>query len=71
MAMYEEFHVTDHWSGDEIDCRWKSTIVAIATRHADAVDVCFEATSSQPRLRAASSSNQSRKGLIHGAKSAP
>jgi hypothetical protein len=43
MAMYEEFHVTDHWSGDEIDCRWKSTIVAIATRHADAVDVCFEA----------------------------
>jgi hypothetical protein len=41
--MYEEFRVTDHWSGEELHCRWKSTIVAIATRHADAVDVCFEA----------------------------
>jgi hypothetical protein len=40
--MYEEFRVTDHWSGEELDCRWKSTVVAIATRHADAVDVCFE-----------------------------
>ena len=41
--MYEEFRVTDSWSGDELDCRWKSTVVAIATRHANAVDVCFEA----------------------------
>jgi hypothetical protein len=40
--MYEEFHVTDRWSGEDLYCRWKATIVAIATRHADAVDVRFE-----------------------------
>jgi hypothetical protein len=40
--MYEEFHVTDRWSGEDLHCRWKATIVAIATRHADAVDVRFE-----------------------------
>ncbi len=40
--MYEEFHVTDRWSGEDLHCRWKGTMVAIATRHADAVDVRFE-----------------------------
>jgi hypothetical protein len=40
--MYEEFCVTDRWSGEELHCRWKGTIVAIATRHADAVDVRFD-----------------------------
>jgi hypothetical protein len=40
--MYEAFRVTDRWSGEELECRWKGTIVAIATRHADAVDVRFE-----------------------------
>lgn len=40
--MYEDFHVTDRWSGEELHCRWKGTLVAIATRHADAVDVRFE-----------------------------
>ena len=40
--MYEEFRVTDRWSGEELNCRWKGTIVRIATRHADAVDVRFE-----------------------------
>ena len=40
--MYEEFHVTDRWSGEDLHCRWKGTIVAIATRHADAVDVRFD-----------------------------
>jgi hypothetical protein len=40
--MYEEFHVTDRWSGEELVCRWKGTLVAIATRHADAVDVRFD-----------------------------
>ena len=40
--MYEEFHVTDRWSGEDLYCRWKATIVAIATRHADAVDIRFE-----------------------------
>ena len=37
--MYEEFSVKDRWSGEELHCRWKGTQVAIATRHADAVDV--------------------------------
>jgi hypothetical protein len=40
--MYEEFRVTDRWSGEELLCRWKGTLVAIATRHADAVDVRFD-----------------------------
>jgi hypothetical protein len=40
--MYEEFRVTDRWSGEELNCRWKGTMVAIATRHADAVDVRFD-----------------------------
>jgi hypothetical protein len=40
--MHEDFHVTDRWSGEDLHCRWKGTIVAIATRHADAVDVRFD-----------------------------
>ena len=40
--MYEEFHVTDRWTGEDLHCRWKANIVAIATRHADAVDVRFD-----------------------------
>ena len=40
--MYEDFHVADRWSGEDLHCRWKGTIVAIATRHADAVDVRFD-----------------------------
>ena len=40
--MYEDFHVTDRWSGEDLRCLWKGTIVAIATRHADAVDVRFD-----------------------------
>jgi hypothetical protein len=40
--MYEEFHSTDQWSGEALHCRWKGTMVAIATRHADAVDVRFD-----------------------------
>ena len=40
--MYEDFQVTDRWSGEELQCRWKGTLVAIATRHADAVDVRFD-----------------------------
>ena len=39
--MYEDFHVTDRWTGEELHCTWKANIVAIATRHADAVDVHF------------------------------
>ena len=40
--MYEDFHVTDRWTGEDLHCRWKANVVAIATRHADAVDVRFE-----------------------------
>jgi hypothetical protein len=40
--MYEEFDVRDRWSGENLHCRWKANIVAIATRHADAVDVRFD-----------------------------
>jgi len=40
--MYEDFHVTDRWSGEDLHCSWKGNIVAIATRHADAVDVRFD-----------------------------
>jgi hypothetical protein len=40
--MYEDFHATDRWSGEDLHCRWKANIVAIATRHADAVDVRFD-----------------------------
>jgi hypothetical protein len=40
--MYEDFKVTERWSGEELTCRWKGTLVAIATRHADAVDVRYD-----------------------------
>lgn len=43
--MYEDFHVTDRWTGEDLHCIWKANIVAIATRHADAVDVRFEMNS--------------------------
>ena len=40
--MYEDFHVTDRWGGEDLHCCWKGTMVAIATRHADAVDIRFD-----------------------------
>ena len=39
--MYEDFKVTDRWTGEQLHCQWKGTIVAIATRHADATDIRF------------------------------
>jgi hypothetical protein len=41
-SMYEDFHVNDRWSGEDLHCSWKGTVVAIATRHADAVDIRFD-----------------------------
>ena len=41
-GMYDDFHVTDHWTGEDLHCRWKALMNAIATRHADAVDVRFD-----------------------------
>jgi hypothetical protein len=40
--MYEDFHVADRWTGEDLHCQWKGNIVAIATRHADAVDIRFD-----------------------------
>ncbi len=40
--MYDDFHIADHWTGEDLHCRWKAVVVAIATRHADAVDVRFD-----------------------------
>lgn len=40
--MYEDFHADDPFSGDDLHCRWTANVVAIATRHADAVDVRFD-----------------------------
>jgi hypothetical protein len=42
VIMYEDFHVIDHWTHEDLHCRWTANVVAIATRHADAVDIRFE-----------------------------
>jgi hypothetical protein len=39
--MYEDFTATDRWTQEPQHCVWKATVVAIATRHADATDVRF------------------------------
>lgn len=39
--MYDDFHVTDRWSGEDVHCLFQAIIVAIATRHADAIDIKF------------------------------
>jgi len=40
-AMYDDFTTTDRWSGDSVHCTYQAVIVAIATRHADAIDIKF------------------------------
>ena len=39
--MYDDFQAVDRWSGKRVHCRYQALIVAIATRHADAVDIKF------------------------------
>jgi hypothetical protein len=39
--MYESFRAIDRWSKQEVHCIYQALIVAIATRHADAVDINF------------------------------
>ena len=39
--MYEDFVAVDRWTGEPQHCVWKGTVVAIATRHADATDIRF------------------------------
>jgi hypothetical protein len=40
--MYEDFTVNDRWTGEPLHVTWRGTIVAIATRHADATDIRFD-----------------------------
>jgi hypothetical protein len=39
--MFEDFTATDRWTKKPVHCIYQALIVAIATRHADAVDVKF------------------------------
>jgi hypothetical protein len=39
--MYRDFHALDRWSKKNVHCIYQALIVAIATRHADAVDIKF------------------------------
>ncbi len=39
--MYDDFTAIDRWTGESIHCIYQALIVAIATRHADAIDVKF------------------------------
>jgi hypothetical protein len=39
--MYQDFHAMDRWTRKQVHCVYQALIVAIATRHADAVDVKF------------------------------
>ncbi len=40
-SMYEDFRAVDRWTGEELHCMYQSLILAISTRHADAVDIKF------------------------------
>jgi len=39
--MFENFSATDRWSKKKVHCVYQCQIIAIATRHADAVDYKF------------------------------
>ena len=39
--MYQDFHAVDRWTKKEVHCLYQALIVAVATRHADAVDIKF------------------------------
>jgi hypothetical protein len=39
--MYQDFYATDRWTKTKAHCLYQALIVAIATRHADAVDIKF------------------------------
>jgi hypothetical protein len=40
-AMFANFSATDRWTKKQVHCMYQALIVAIATRHADAVDIKF------------------------------
>ena len=39
--MYDDFQAIDRRMGKPVHCRYQALVVAIATRHADAVDIKF------------------------------
>jgi len=39
--MYRNFHAFDRWSKKQVHVLYQALIVAVATRHADAVDIKF------------------------------
>src|SRR5580765_1494667 len=39
--MYRDFQASDRWTKKQVHCLYQALIVAIATRHADAVDIKF------------------------------
>ena len=39
--MYDDFQVSDRWTKQQLHCIYQALIVAIATRHADAIDIKF------------------------------
>ena len=41
MRMYNDFIATDRWTKKQVHCVYQALIVAIATRHADAIDIKF------------------------------
>ena len=41
LVMFENFTATDRWTKKQVHCVYQAMIVAIATRHADAVDIKF------------------------------
>lgn len=41
VTMYQDFHTVDRWTKKDVHCSYQALIVAIATRHADAVDIKF------------------------------
>ena len=41
LCMFENFSATDRWSKKKVHCVYQCQIIAIATRHADAVDYKF------------------------------
>lgn len=41
LTMFTDFTVVDRWTKKSVHCIYQALIVAIATRHADAVDIKF------------------------------
>ena len=39
--MYHDFHAEERWTGRSVHVLYQALIVAIATRHADAIDIKF------------------------------